>query len=155
MPKAYASAIHKGAPTAIQVADRFHLLQNLLTTLEQAFGGHSQTLKRLVPTHSLSQDETVVVPVLPPQPPTQERQRAEQRRARRWANYEQVWELRQAGWSGTAIAHQIGLGRATVFLYLRSSTFTERRGRSDCRRSLLDPHKDYLLYRWNNGYRNV
>jgi Transposase len=64
--KAYASAIHKGAPTAIQVADRFHLLQNLLTTLDQAFGGHSQTLKRLVPTHSLSQDETVVVPVLPP-----------------------------------------------------------------------------------------
>jgi transposase len=145
--KAYASAIRKGAPTAIQVADRFHLLQNLLATLDQAFGGHSQTLKGLVPTHSLSQDETVVVPVLPPQPPTQERQRAEQRRARRRANYEQVWELRQAGWSGTAIAHQIGLGRATVFRYLRSSTFTERRGRSDCGRSLLDPHKDYLLQR--------
>jgi len=31
------------APAAIQVADRFHLLQNLAETLDQALGAHSQT----------------------------------------------------------------------------------------------------------------
>jgi len=35
--KAYASGISQGAPEAIQVADRFHLLQNLGETLERVF----------------------------------------------------------------------------------------------------------------------
>jgi transposase len=39
----------------------------------------------------------------------------------------------------------------TVFRYLRTSTFPERRGRSDCGRSLLDPYKNYILQKWNDG----
>lgn len=42
-----------------------------------------------------------------------------------------------------------------MFRYLSSSTFPERKGRSDCGRSLLDPYKDYLLQRWNDGYQDV
>ena len=49
----------------------------------------------------------------------------------------------------------MGIGRTSVFRYLRSSTWTERRGRSDCGRSLLDPYKDYLLQRWNDGCQEV
>lgn len=89
--------------------------------------------------------------MLPPQLSTKEQCRAEQRRARRLSNFQQVWELHKQGWSAPAIARQVGIGRATVFRYLRSSTFPERRGRSDCGRSLLDPYKDYLLQRWNDG----
>ena len=37
---AYAKGIRQGAPNAIQVADRFHLLQNLAETLYQVFGTH-------------------------------------------------------------------------------------------------------------------
>ncbi len=37
------------------------------------------------------------------------------------------------------------------FARLCTSTFPERQGRSDCGRSLLDPDKEYLLKRWNNG----
>lgn len=157
--KAYESGIRQGAPMAIQVADRFHLLQNLAETLDQALGAHSQTLKALAATSSLpsttSLDRTEIVPVLPPQLSSKEQHRAEQRRARRLANYQQVWELDEQGWSGPAIARQVGIGRTSVFRYLRSSTFPERRGRSDCGRSLLDPYKDYLLQRWNDGHCEV
>lgn len=51
----------------------------------------------------------------------------------------------------SAIARQLGIGRNTVLKYLRTSTFPERQGRSDCGRSLLDPYKDYLIQRWNEG----
>ena len=55
-------------------------------------------------------------------------------------------------WLAPAIARQVGIGRTTVFRYLRTSTFPERQGRRDCGRSrLLDPYKDYVLQRWNDG----
>jgi transposase len=157
--KAYESGIRQGAPAAIQVADRFHLLQNLIETLDSVFGAHSQVLKEIAVAHTLpsatSQDKAVIVPVLPPQPATKEQHRAEQRRARRVANYQQVWDLHHSGWSAPAIARQVGIGRTSVFRYLSSSTFPERKGRSDCGRSLLDPYKDYLLQRWNDSCRDV
>ena len=93
--------------------------------------------------------------MLPPQLSTKEQRRAEQRRERRLSNFQQVWELHEQGWSAPAIASQVGIGRTSVFRYLRSSTFPERRGRSDCGRSLLDPYKDYLLQRWNDGCQEV
>ncbi len=153
--KAYESGIRQGAPAAIQVADRFHLLQNLAETPDQALGAHSQTLKALSTTSSLSSvttlDGTEVVPVLPPQLSTKEQLRAEHRRTRRLSNFQQVWRLHDQGWSAAAIAQQVSIGRASVFRYLRNTTFPERRGRSDCGRSLLDPYKDYLLQRWNDS----
>jgi transposase len=45
--KTYQSGMDKGAPDAIQVADRFHLLQNLEETLERFFKGHAQTLQQV------------------------------------------------------------------------------------------------------------
>jgi transposase len=42
--KAYADGAHQGAPAAIQVADRFHLLQNLAEVLDQVFTTHGQAL---------------------------------------------------------------------------------------------------------------
>jgi len=154
--KAYESGIKQGAPTALQVADRFHLLQNLAEALALTFGAHSQALKTVAATHSLSSvtspENTAAVPVLPPQPMLQEQRIAQQRRSRREADYQRVWELHHSGWLAPAIARQVGIGKTTVFRYLRTSTFPERQGRRDCGRSrLLDPYKDYVLQRWNDG----
>ena len=57
--------------------------------------------------------------------------------------------------SGQAIAQELGVSKTTVFNYLRSSTFTDRRQRSDQGLSLLNPYHDYLLRRWNSGYYNT
>src|SRR5262245_56401703 len=43
--QAYADGARHGAPAATQVADRFHLLQNLRETLDQVFLTHEQALE--------------------------------------------------------------------------------------------------------------
>ena len=153
---AYAKGIRQGAPLAMQVADRFHLLQNLAETLYQVFGVHGKAIKVVEETHSQTEticpDGTVVVPVPPPISTTQQQDLASFRRTQRKALYQQVWDLHTIGWSAPAIARQVGISRTTVFRYLRSPTFPERQGRSDSGiRSLVSPYKDYLLKRWNEG----
>lgn len=43
--KTYRRGMNEGAPKAIQVADPFHLMQNLEVTLEKVFKNHAQALK--------------------------------------------------------------------------------------------------------------
>ncbi len=153
--RAYEKGARLGAPEAIQVADRFHLLKNLAEALEQVFNGHRQELEAVEKSLSSSPvicgegSEAVRVP-LPPSPP-EAVILAQQRRSRRLAIYKQVIKLRQQGWSAQAIALELGIGKSTVFVYLRASQFPERKGRSDRGRSLVDPYKDYLLKLWNSG----
>lgn len=154
--KAYKAGITQGAPLAIQVADRFHLLQNLVETLDQVFNTHGKDLKAVEAAHSFSSmtrtDGTVFVPISLPCLSVQEQQRTEQRRTRRLSTYQQVWNLHRQGYKAQAIARQLGISRSTVFNYLRTPSFPERQGRSDRGRSVLSPYKEYILKRWNEGY---
>lgn len=153
--KAYKAGITQGAPLAIQVADRFHLLQNLVETLDQVFNTHGKDLKAVEAAHSFSSttgpDGTVVVPIALPSLTVQEQQRTQQRRTRRLSTYQQVWNLHRQGYKAQAIARQLGIGKTSVFRYLRTPSFPERQGRSDRGRSVLSPYKEYILKRWNEG----
>jgi transposase len=157
--KAYADGARQGAPEAIQVADRFHLLQNVAEALEQVCSAHGQALTavnevmRQAPIRQ--SDGSMAIPVPPPPPAPTAQALATQRRARRLATYEQVWVLRRQGWSGEAIARQLGMGRTTVFRYLHTPTFPERKGRYDRGKSILNAYKDYLVQRWNAGCRDA
>jgi transposase len=163
--EAYAEAARLGAPMALQVADRFHLLQNLADTLTQVFTTHASQLARVHPpraaptpvydpTDPAAAPEPSSVPLAPPESSTAAARLARQRRTRRWAHYQQVWTCHQQGWTLDAIAQQVGLSRRTVQRYLQSPTFPERQPMHarDC--SLLDPYKAALLAGWNRGCRN-
>ena len=150
---AYAEGATTGAPSAIQVADRFHVLRNLQATLPRVLEHHAAALRP--PAAADAGPPPMVsdapVHVVPPAPPSVRDQRqADQRRARRLARYEQVRQLRQAGWSGRAIAQRVGLNRNTVQKYLTLPAFPERHPRPP-RASVLDPFKPYILDRWNAG----
>ncbi|MEL7039809.1 MAG: ISL3 family transposase, partial [Cyanobacteria bacterium J06592_8] len=145
--KAYEKAVLQGAPDAIQVADRFHILQNLAEALDQVFGQHLKTLKEIEKLHTgkpiNDSNQTEIVPLPPALNQTKkDLSKAIQRRERRVIIHQQVWELRCQGLSGKAIAQKLGIGVTSVFRYLRHPQFLERQGRSDRGRSKLDPYKD-------------
>ena len=153
--KAYKSGMDLGAPDAIQVADRFHLVKNLEETLENSFKGQSLVLERIeqaqlraagvsFPEASEAIPEVIASP---------QQQRKADKRAQRLGRYEQVHELRKQGYKLKDIAHHLGMGERTVFTYLSHPSFPEwqpsiRRGPQG---SKLDPYKPYLLDQWLKG----
>jgi predicted transcriptional regulator len=156
----YADGARRGAPQAIQVCDRFHLLMNLQTALTRLFERKHDPLKRLaeaqeqeaVPTEIPVPSEPTTSP--DPKPLTRTAVEAQARRIRRKERYEQVLRLHEQGASQVAIAALVGLDRDTVRRYLRAPAFPEivRPGRHQ---SKLDPYKDYLHQRMQEGQRNA
>ena len=152
---AYAEGATQGAPQATQVADRFHLLQNIAETLESVFAAHGQAIEAVNEANRQTpirqNDGTEAMPIPLPCLPTKAQTRADQRRSERLTRFENVWKLHREGWSGYAIARRLGIGKSTVFRYLRSDTFPERKRRRDRGHGLLDPYKGYVRERWNAG----
>jgi transposase len=63
--KTYKSAMDKGAPAATQVADRFHLVQNLEETLEKVFSSYGNELKAVEQQQRQNSASTETVVVTP------------------------------------------------------------------------------------------
>ena len=161
---AYAEGAKQGAPNALQVADRWHLLKNLADALVQALAQHQRPLRQLsqptVPTQATSLPTSELSPTNPDppepagievkrqQPATLERQ--QRRRAERQARFEEVLTLYQHGATVSAIARQTGLDRKTVRKFIHAPTFPERQAPAK-RASILDPYKPYLRQRWDEG----
>ena len=145
----YAEGARLGAPSAVQVADRWHLLKNLSETLERVLDQNRAALKQAAP--------ALQEPVAVAWPPTKGRMAdaaSQERRAKRLARYEQVVQLHQQGVEQRAIARRLGVARATVAHYIRAGTFPERAARSSAPTS-LDAFKPYLHQRWQEGCRNA
>jgi transposase len=152
---AYAEGAQQGAPNATQVADRFHLLQNLRETLDHVFATHGPALDAV--NDAMRQqpvslpDGAVAVAVPPPPTPPAEEARAAQRAAQRQARYDAVWALHRQGWSTRAIAAQVGCSCRTIERYLQLPTWPGRQHRRHYGRSIVKPDQAYILERWNAG----
>lgn len=151
--KTYKRGMNQGAPDAIQVADRFHLLHNLEEALEKALKGHSKILKQ-VEQDQLQAEGIIVSQVSESQSSdtqTAQQRKTAQKRAERLENYEQVHSLRKQGYKIKDIAYHLGMGKRTVYTYLSHETFPEWQPSSRQCRSILDPYKPYLSDQWSQG----
>jgi transposase len=82
---AFADGTRRGAPEAVQVADRFHLLQNLAEALETTFTAHTASLRAV----DQARDQAVIadggsVPVAPPRMMLMLRAGSVERAGRAW-----------------------------------------------------------------------
>jgi transposase len=138
----FADAIREGAPDAIHIADRFHLLANLMETLQTQIGKESKAIRDvLVPKLPETMDEGPVAL-------TRRQQRAkEESRKRRFEKWQKVYELHGQGYFKKEIARMVDLDIHTVRKYLKSEAFPEKT-RSSPVNGALAPHKEYILSRW-------
>lgn len=140
-----------GAPDAIQVADRWHLLKNLRDTLQRLLERNRNWLRVASKVDEEAADTVETTPTSLATRPEKER---EARRAIRQERFQAVNDLHRAGISKREIARRFGMSFNTVTKYIESTTcpFYPEGRRS---RSLLDPYLDYLQAEWDAGRHNA
>jgi transposase len=141
----YAEGAAQGAPGAIQVADRWHLLNNLRDALEKLLDRHPAVL-RLAAQHVSDElaRQAAKATAEPAAAPTEEAQPSSGQL--RWA---EVQRLKQAGWSARAIAAHLHVHRQTVRKDLAADSFPQRTSRWHT--STVKPYLTYLRQRWAEG----
>jgi len=150
----YTRGAGTGAPSATQVADRWHLLHNLREAVERVLHRHYTHLRQLPvadppPTPALAQSRPRRIrPVT-----TSEQARQDVSRSQRRARYDAVRQLAADGVAHREIARRLHLSRTTVRLFATAETFPERAPRR-WRASILDPYHAYLHQRWADGCTN-
>jgi transposase len=151
--EAYADGARQGAPDAIQVADRWHLLKNLGEMLLRVLTHHHRELKGLAQSLMLSQREPVEIQSPPVATEVQSTPTVNPN-SRRYARFVQTHELRAQGFTLSAIARQTGMDRKTIRKYLNLTALPAYRPQRR-RFSKLLPYQAYLLEHWQNGRRTV
>jgi transposase len=147
---AFADGARRGAPQAVQVADRFHLLHNLGQAFDRLLTREHRVLTEVAGAMGTTATEQAAEE---PQSllTCRERERArvdERRRAR----YERVVTLTAEGHALCEVARRVGVSRATVRTYLRSGQYrscAQHRRPRGC-----DRFAAYLRQRWDEGEHN-
>jgi transposase len=140
----YAEGIRQGAPQAIQVVDRFHLVQNLGWALERFFLRRRRDLDTLGASLRQSSELT-------PTPA-----RLSQARHTRWVHrYHEIQRLRAQPLGIAAIARRVQVSRPTVYRYLAMPQPPARQRSRHRGPPLITPFIPYLRQRWNAGCRNA
>lgn len=168
---AYADGATAGAPDAVQVADRFHLLQNAGNALDGILRGRSLAVEE---TESLAQEpeltagfaaqhepkaEGTVAEVVQEKPLSPTKRYEAERRAARIARWERVQELHRAGVSISRIGQEVGICHRTVRSLIsapkppRNRALRPRPG--GLTSPTLQPYVGYLQDRWQEGCTNV
>jgi transposase len=152
----YAQGARQGAPQAKQVADRFHLLQNLRLTIEKELSRSYRQPARPV------QTETTVVNAGPsayahgrqPELCVHRAAVGGGRRAVWLEQFDRVKTLQREGKNLTAIAREAGVNFRTVAKWTMLDELPER-SRMAPRTSAPRRFESYLKQRWADGFRTA
>ena len=153
----YARGATDGAPAALQVADRWHVLKNHREALERMLGRLHAELAHLPELPPVGGSPT------PPRPPllralrlpsVGEQAIRQAARDRRVARYQQVQTLHQQDVPLLQIASRLRMSRATVRKFAAAAVFPER-ALQRRQSSMLDPYVPYLQQRLVDGCTNA
>jgi len=151
----YADGGRRGAPDAVHVADRWHLLENCSAAVLEAVKRHLPALRAAAqPTSSApAAAATTVAPAADPDAPplmTSAQRLQWQGWQRRVQVHDEVMRLHQQGVPVRHIARDLALSRNTVRRWVRGEQPELHRPRMHS----LDPWRSVLERRWAKGCRN-
>ena len=150
---AYADAVYQGAPNAVQIADRWHLLKNLgdalLTIIEQHYRSLQRATTADVAAGAQDAGGHAAIPTKWQYVSKYAREQTQHRHAERDQRDATIRQVRERGWQQRAIAAHVGVTPKTVRRVLTKPIDLEPQRRS--RGSQLDPFLPYLVMRWEAG----
>ena len=145
----FARGARQGAPEALQIADRFHVLRNLAEVAEKVLGKHRQALKSIHLVTAPAMASALQRHLRP-----EREQRKQRARAKLVERYEAVKLLAKQGLSHKEISRRLHLHRDSVIRSVRAETFPERAERPG-HPGILAPYETYLRTRWIEGERHA
>ena len=159
----YRQGISEGAPGAVQVADRWHLLHNFSLVLEDFLLQKQPALRKAAAPEEgagadLGFDADVSAPgSLSPNRPrlwsARQEEAAKKRHERLVTQWKEIRRLYLAGMDLREIRRELGVSVRTIYRY-KDLTGPPPRRRHKRRASVLDPYVPYLVQRWNEGCHN-
>ena len=117
---AYAEGARHGAPKAVQVAGRWHMLRNLGDAVHAIAERHHATVRQVGREVMARFSSEKAVPAPEGPRPSAAARRAGAARSRRQARFEKAARLHAAGASISAIAGEIGANRKTLRRWIQS-----------------------------------
>jgi len=142
----YASAARRGAPDALQVADRWHLVHNLADALERFAVRVLAALRKQLKAEEV--EEVADASPLPEPPSPVPPSRLLERNAQRHA---EIHALMAQGLTISGIARRVKLDRKTVRRFTSVEHAADLLGPRGHRATALDSFLPYLARRWRAG----
>ena len=137
-----------GAPRAVQVADRWHLLHNFFEVLARSLERHRPAIRAVGEAMRSSS-----VTTMPLEKSTRAAERTQEKRERRLQLYEEVATLIRNGASQSEASRRLGVSLRTVQRWTTCGVFPERKRRIFP--SSVDAFRPYLSNRVSEGCTNV
>jgi transposase len=146
----YAEGVRRSAPQATQVADRFHLVVNLRSAVEQELSRvrhcltvpHTPPPAKAIAKHSMLRPPRRQSVVIGPQ-----HRIVQQRRVVQLERFALVKRLQAAGRRASAIIRDTGIGRASVRKWIRLNELPTR-NRMAPRPGMPEFYREHLQRRW-------
>lgn len=153
----YKEGATRGAPDALQIADRFHLLQNVADALKRMLTQRTNELRQAAREVAAEQEEAVNrTPELDMMVAVTEEaiQETKAPATLRQLRFAEVKEYQRQGWSQRAVAAHLNLDRRTVSKYFALESYPERLSVPQSTPKVM-PYLAYLLQRWQEGCHNI
>jgi transposase len=149
----YAEAATRGAPQAVQVADRWHILKNLQEAV-QRFVTRQSHLLRQVKEHLQDDQQFQQALRFEHGSPLSSRSIKQRQATHKKCEHlhQAILDLHHQGHSQRKIAAELGVCRNRVVAYLQRGVPTHSRSK---RTSMLEPYLPYMHARWLAGHRNA